>query len=80
MGVPPERILLDPTPDFGKNTRHSLMVLKHIRDFADHGMPVLLAISRKDFIGESVDAGPPETCACPPPSPPRPTRWSMGSP
>lgn len=60
VGVPPERILLDPTPDFGKNTRHSLMVLKHIRDFADHGMPVLLAISRKDFIGESVDAGPPE--------------------
>ncbi|SMY12955.1 dihydropteroate synthase [Brevibacterium jeotgali] len=60
VGVPPERILLDPTPDFGKNTRHSLSVLKHIGAFADHGMPVLLAISRKDFIGESVDADVPE--------------------
>lgn len=59
LGVPPERILLDPTPDFGKNTRHSLAVLRHISAFADHGMPVLLAISRKDFIGESVDAGTP---------------------
>lgn len=56
LGVPAERILLDPTPDFGKNTRHSLAVLRRIRSFADHGMPVLLAISRKDFIGESVDA------------------------
>lgn len=60
VGVPQERILLDPTPDFGKNTRHSLTVLRHIRSFADHGMPVLLAISRKDFIGESVDAAAPE--------------------
>lgn len=60
VGVPPERILLDPTPDFGKNTRHSLAVLRHIRSFADHSMPVLLAISRKDFIGESVDADTPE--------------------
>lgn len=55
-GVPRERILLDPTPDFGKNTRQSLAVLRHIDRFAAHDMPVLLAISRKDFIGESVDA------------------------
>lgn len=55
-GVPRERILLDPTPDFGKNTRHSLTLLRHIDRFAAHDMPVLLAISRKDFIGESVGA------------------------
>lgn len=55
-GVPRERLLLDPTPDFGKNTRQSLAVVRHISRFAEHGMPVLLAISRKDFIGESVDA------------------------
>lgn len=55
-GVPRERILLDPTPDFGKNTRQSLAVLRHIDRFAAHDMPVLLAISRKDFIGESVGA------------------------
>lgn len=55
-GIPPERILLDPTPDFGKSTRQSLLLLRSIGRFAEHGMPVLLAISRKDFIGESVDA------------------------
>lgn len=55
-GIPADRILLDPTPDFGKNTRQSLLLLRNIARFTGAGMPVLLAISRKDFIGESVDA------------------------
>ena len=55
-GITDHRILLDPTPDFGKNTRQSLRLLRSIDRFAQHGHPVLLAISRKDFIGESVDA------------------------
>ena len=54
-GVPAERILLDPTLDFGKTTRHSLVTLRHTADVAALGYPVLQAISRKDFVGETLD-------------------------
>jgi dihydropteroate synthase len=54
-GIPPERILLDPTLDFGKTTRHSLTVLRHTADVAALGFPVLQALSRKDFVGEALD-------------------------
>lgn len=54
-GVPADRVLLDPTLDFGKTTRHSLTVLRHTDAIAGLGFPVLQAISRKDFIGETLD-------------------------
>ncbi|RIK16075.1 MAG: dihydropteroate synthase, partial [Acidobacteria bacterium] len=47
-GVPAERILVDPTLDFGKTTRHSLLTLRHTADVAALGFPVLQALSRKD--------------------------------
>ena len=53
-GIPDERILLDPTLDFGKTTLHSLAVLRHTGDLARLGFPVLQALSRKDFVGESL--------------------------
>ena len=54
-GVPAERILVDPTLDFGKTTAHSLRVLRHTADVVALGFPVLQALSRKDFVGESLD-------------------------
>lgn len=54
-GVPAERVLVDPTLDFGKTTRHSLTVLRHTGDLAGLGYPLLQALSRKDFIGETLD-------------------------
>jgi len=53
-GVPPSRVLVDPTLDFGKTTVHSLQVLRHTAAVAALGFPVLQAISRKDFVGESL--------------------------
>jgi len=53
-GVPRERILVDPTLDFGKTTVHSLEVLRHTADIVALGHPVLQALSRKDFVGESL--------------------------
>jgi dihydropteroate synthase len=53
-GIPRERILVDPTLDFGKTTVHSLEVLRHTADVAALGFPVLQALSRKDFVGESL--------------------------
>lgn len=53
-GIPDERILIDPTLDFGKTTMHSLQVLRHTGDLAQLGFPILQALSRKDFVGESL--------------------------
>ncbi len=54
-GIPRERILIDPTLDFGKTTAHSLEVLRHTADVVSLNYPVLQAMSRKDFVGESLD-------------------------
>lgn len=54
-GIPRERILLDPTLDFGKTTRHSLTLLRHSAEVVALGFPVMQALSRKDFIGETLD-------------------------
>lgn len=59
-GVARERIIIDPTPDFGKNTHHSFRLLRDLDRFRDTGYPVLLAISRKDFIGEAIGRVGPE--------------------
>jgi dihydropteroate synthase len=53
-GIPDERILIDPTLDFGKTTAHSLEVLRHTGDLAQLGFPILQALSRKDFVGEAL--------------------------
>lgn len=54
-GLPAERILLDPTLDFGKTTQHSLTLLRHSAEIVGLGFPVMQALSRKDFIGETLD-------------------------
>ncbi len=59
-GVPASSVLVDPTLDFGKTTAHSLEVLRHTADVVALGFPVLQAISRKDFVGESLGLEAPE--------------------
>jgi dihydropteroate synthase len=54
-GVRPDGIVIDPTHDFGKNTLHSLEVTRRIDELAATGWPVLVAMSNKDFIGETLD-------------------------
>jgi dihydropteroate synthase len=54
-GVPPEGILLDPTIDFGKNTPQSLEVLREMPRLVATGWPVLLAMSNKGVVGETLD-------------------------
>ncbi len=54
-GVPAERLLIDPTLDFGKTTRHSLRLLRATAQITSLGFPVLQALSRKDFVGETLD-------------------------
>ena len=54
-GVRRDGILVDPTHDFGKNTRHSLLLTRRLDELVATGWPVLVALSRKDFIGETLD-------------------------
>jgi dihydropteroate synthase len=55
LGVDPNRILIDPGHDFGKNTRHSLEVTRRLGEMIDTGWPVLVSLSNKDFVGETLD-------------------------
>lgn len=54
-GVRRDGILIDPTHDFGKNTWHSLELTRRIGELVGTGWPVLVALSRKDFVGETLD-------------------------
>ena len=56
-GVPRAGILIDPTHDFGKNTWHGLELLHRAGELVATGWPVLMALSNKDFIGETLGTG-----------------------
>ncbi|GAA2727015.1 dihydropteroate synthase [Cellulomonas aerilata] len=55
LGVDPASVLVDPTHDFGKNTWHSLHLVRRTQALVALGYPVLMALSRKDFVGETLD-------------------------
>ena len=54
-GVPADSILVDPGHDFGKNTRHSLALTRDVDSVVALGWPVLVSLSNKDFVGETLD-------------------------
>ncbi|HQR79050.1 MAG TPA: dihydropteroate synthase [Actinomycetota bacterium] len=54
LGVPRSSILIDPGHDFGKNTRHSLECTRRLPELVATGWPVLVSLSNKDFIGETL--------------------------
>jgi dihydropteroate synthase len=54
LGVPADRIWIDPGHDFGKNTYHSLEVTRRLGDLVATGWPVLISVSNKDFVGETL--------------------------
>jgi dihydropteroate synthase len=54
LGVSRESVLIDPGHDFGKNTRHSLEVTRRLAEMVATGWPVLVSLSNKDFVGETL--------------------------
>jgi dihydropteroate synthase len=52
-GVPESRIVIDPGHDLNKNTLHTLELTRRLAEVADLGLPMLAAVSNKDFIGEA---------------------------
>jgi dihydropteroate synthase len=62
-GVEEERIVVDPGPDFAKTPAETVDALRGIPALAELGRPILLAASRKDFIGALTGRGPRERLA-----------------
>jgi dihydropteroate synthase len=50
-GVHPEQLLLDPGPDFAKTPAQTVAVLQRLDVLHALGRPLLLPVSRKDFLG-----------------------------
>jgi len=50
-GLAAEQILLDPGLDLGKGVEQSIEILRRLPELEALGRPLLLAISRKDFVG-----------------------------
>lgn len=51
LGIPSQRILIDPGIGFGKTTEHNLKLLKNVGRFVATNYRVLIGASRKRFIG-----------------------------
>ena len=54
-GVPLGRLIVDPGYDLNKNTCHSLELTRRLGEIIAIGLPTLVAVSNKDFIGETLD-------------------------
>jgi dihydropteroate synthase len=57
-GVPEQRILLDPGIDIAKTPAQSIELLRRLRELRELGRPLLLAVSRKDFVGALTERPP----------------------
>ena len=55
-GIPRDRLIADPGHDLDKNTLHTLELTRRFDEFGVLGLPLLAAVSNKDFIGESLGA------------------------
>jgi dihydropteroate synthase len=62
-GLDEEHIVVDPGPDFAKTPAETVQVLGALSRLRDLGRPILLAASRKDFIGAITGRPPRERLA-----------------
>jgi len=54
-GMPLERLVIDPGHDLNKNTLHSLEITRRLGEITTLGLPTLVAVSNKDFVGETLN-------------------------
>jgi dihydropteroate synthase len=59
-GVAEEQLILDPGPDFAKTPAQTVAVLRRLDALRGFGRPILLAASRKDFVGAITGRAPSE--------------------
>jgi dihydropteroate synthase len=58
LGVAPEQMVLDPGIDLAKTPAQSVELLRRLPELASLGRPLLLAVSRKDFVGALTERPP----------------------
>jgi dihydropteroate synthase len=58
LGLAPEQIVLDPGIDLAKRPAQSVELLRRLPELASLGRPLLLAVSRKDFVGALTERRP----------------------
>jgi dihydropteroate synthase len=51
LGVPDDQLVIDPGPDFAKTPAETVAVLRRVGDLRALDRPILLAVSRKYFVG-----------------------------
>ncbi|EMR12669.1 dihydropteroate synthase [Methylophaga lonarensis MPL] len=54
-GIPRHNIILDPGFGFGKRARHNLRLMKHLSEFQSLALPLLVGVSRKSIIGDTLN-------------------------
>lgn len=54
-GIDRKRLIIDPGIGFGKRLAHTLEILRRLASFKDLGVPILIGLSRKSFLGEILD-------------------------
>jgi dihydropteroate synthase len=54
-GCPKNKIIIDPGIGFGKTVEHNFFILKKLSQLTQLGYPVMIGVSRKSFIGKSLD-------------------------
>jgi len=59
-GLERSRLLIDPGIGFGKTVDHNLEILSRLGLYLGLGLPILLGVSRKSFIGRLAGSAPPE--------------------
>jgi dihydropteroate synthase len=62
-GVTPEQLIVDPGPDFAKTPAQTIRLLAEVERLHELGRPLLMAVSRKDFIGALTGRAPRERLA-----------------
>jgi dihydropteroate synthase len=63
MGVKTQQLILDPGPDFAKTPAQTIELLARLSRLHSLGRPILMAISRKDFLGALTERAPRERLA-----------------
>jgi dihydropteroate synthase len=63
QGMRDEQLILDPGPDFSKTPAQTIALLHRLEELHALGRPLLLAVSRKDFVGALTGRGPRERLA-----------------
>jgi dihydropteroate synthase len=63
LGVPDDRLLICPGPDLGKDPAQTIALLRRLDELHELRKPILLAVSRKDFVGALLSRRPRERLA-----------------